>query len=188
MMKVKEKIHNELQSRQRGKKSGRALLPSEACAIGWRPFFPPQSSVTYPSQEAAAVTSCSVVSLLPPARWQRGQPASRCSSPFTVPGAPLADKEEGEERAALKCKCLLNELRSDTRPLEFGAFKQPSSSSFLLLLCLPSSLHTVLLSSLYCGWSCWAAAFKRGASVTGSRGRASSSACGRALKLEEGGK
>lgn len=127
-----------------------------------------------------------------PARWQRGQPAPRRSSPLTdqppIPAAPSLTKRRERRERRWECKCLLNELRSDTRPLEFGAFKQPSSSSFLLLplLFLPSSLHTVLLSSLYCGWSCWAAAFKRGARVTGSRGRASSSACGRALKLEGG--
>lgn len=78
------------------------------------------------------MTSCSVVSLLPLARWQRGQPAPRFPSPFTdqppIPAAPLLT--ERRERQ-WECKCLLNELLgSDTRPLEFGAFKQPSSSSF----------------------------------------------------------
>lgn len=155
------------------KNSDWALLPSEACVIRWRPFFfPPLLLSLIQAKERRRWRLAPPCHCFLPARWQRGQPAPRCSSPFTdqppSSSSPLADKEEGEERAAPKCECLLNELRSDTRPLEFGAFKQPSSSSFLLLLlCLPSSLHTLLLSSHYCGWSCWAAAFKPGASVTG---------------------
>lgn len=100
------------------------------------------------------------------------------------PAAPaLTKRRERRERRRRERKCLWNELRSDTRPLEFGAFKQPSSSSSS---CASSpSLHALLLSSLYTGSSCRAAAFKPGASVT-ARSRASSGACGRALKLEGG--
>lgn len=112
-----------------------------------------------------------------PARWQRGQPAPRrSSSPIRTPRAAPPRWQRGgrgesgggggsvnvfwKSSGQTAVRLNLEPLNSRHPPPSF-----PPSS--------PSSLHTVLLSSLYCGWGCWAAAFKPGASVTGSRGRVS---------------